>query len=120
MGASNYDDVLGQLLDAGLIIPLGEGLRINSHKPVRVFTQDGGRERRGWYLLKEWSPSADRLLIVGAYGVWRGAEKNAQKVALPKDDTGRVTAEQRDAMKRVWADASRAAELQRKKEAEAA
>jgi putative DNA primase/helicase len=120
MGASNYDDVLGQLLDAGLIIPPGDGLRINSHKPVRVFTQDGGREKRGWYLLKEWSPSADRLLIVGAYGVWRGNDQNGQKVALPKDDTGRVTAEQRDAMKRVWADAAKAAELQRKKEAQAA
>ncbi|MBN8260984.1 MAG: toprim domain-containing protein [Xanthomonadales bacterium] len=119
-GASNYDDVLGQLLDAGLIIPPGEGLRINTHKPVRVFAQDGGREKRGWYLLKEWSPSVDRMLIVGAYGVWRGNSNGAQKVALPKDDTGRITPDQRDAMKRVWADAAKAAELQRKQEAEAA
>jgi putative DNA primase/helicase len=119
MVASNYSDVLGQLLDAGLIIP-SDGLRIGTHKPVRVLVQDGGRERRGWYLLKEWSPSYDRLLIVGSFGIWRGSSNGAQKVALPKDDSGRVTPEQRDAMKRVWAEAAKAAELQRKQEAEAA
>lgn len=120
MAASNYDDVFRQLLDAGLIIPQGDGLRIGTPKPVRVFTQEGGRERRGWYLLKEWSPSADRVLIVGSYGVWRGAEKNAQKVILPKGPTGSVTNEQLAAMRRVWAEQAKAAELQRKREAEAA
>lgn len=117
MAASNYDDVLQQLRDAGLIIPPGEGLRINTHKPVRVLVENGGRERRGWYLLKEWSPSVERLLLVGSFGVWRGSSNGAQKVALPKDDTGRVTPEQREAMKRVWAEAAKAAELQRKQEA---
>ncbi|WP_337054072.1 DUF5906 domain-containing protein [Pseudoxanthomonas sp. USHLN014] len=119
MVASNYSDVLGQLVDAGLIIP-SDGLRIGTHKPVRVLVQDGGREYRGWYLLKEWSPSYDRVLIVGSYGIWRGNSNGAQKVALPKDETGRVTPEQREAMKRVWAEAAKAAELQRKQEAEAA
>ena len=90
-GASNLDDVLDQLQAAGLIIPSNEGLRIGTHKPVRVFTQDGGREKRGWYWLKEWSPSIDRLLIVGSFGIWHGSDKGAQKVALPKDDTGRIT-----------------------------
>jgi len=118
--ASNYHDVLSQLLDAGLIIPPGEQLRIGMHRPVRVRVQDGGREKRGWYLLKEWSPSVDRLLIVGSFGVWRGADNGAQKVALPKDDTGRITKEQRDAMRRVWAEAAKAAELQRRQEADAA
>ena len=120
MQPSNYDDVLGQLLDAGLIIPPGEGLRIGTHRPQRVLVQDGGREKRGWYLLKEWSPSFDRCLIVGSFGVWRGNDKNAQKVALPKDDTGRITDEQRRAMKAVWAEQARAAEKQRLQEADAA
>ncbi|MCA0196623.1 MAG: DUF5906 domain-containing protein [Proteobacteria bacterium] len=119
-GASNYDDVLGQLLDAGLIIPPGEGLRIGTHRPQRVFVQDGGREKRGWYWLKEWSPSVDRLLIVGSYGVFRGNSSGHQKVALPKDDTGRLTPDQRDALKRAWAADAKAAEQQRKREAEAA
>lgn len=120
MTASNYTDVLQQLQDFGLLIPPADGLRIGTHTPVRVFTQDGGREKRGWYLLKEWSPSVDRLLIVGAYGIFRGADNNKQKVALPKDDTGRVTQEQRDAMRRMYAEAAKAAEIQRKKEAQAA
>lgn len=120
IGASNYDDVLDQLTAAGLIIPSNEGLRIGTHKPVRVFTQDGGREKRGWYLLKEWSPSIDRLLIVGSFGIWRANDNGKQNVAMPKDDTGRITPEQRAAMKHVWAEAAKAAELQRKAEAEAA
>ncbi len=120
MAFSNYDDVLDQLRAAGLVIPPREGLRIGTHKPVRCYTDDDPREKRGWYLLKEWSPSVDRMLIVGSYGVWRGNANGATKVALPKDDQGRVTPEQRAAMKRVWAEAAKAAELQRKQEAEAA
>lgn len=120
MAAGNYHDVLQQLLDHGLIIPPGEGLRIGTHRPVRVLVQDGGRERRGWYLLKEWSPDVERLLIVGSFGIWRGTSNGAQKVELPKDDRARVTPEQRAAMKRVWAEAAKAAELQRAQEAEAA
>ena len=116
MHATNYADVLSQLLAAGLHIPPGEGLRIGTHKPVRVLTQDGGRERRGWYLLKEWSPDSGRVLIVGSYGEWRGNENNATKVALPKDDGNRITAEQHAAMKRVWAAQAAAAEAQRKRE----
>ena len=69
MAATNHDDVLRQLHDAGLIIPAGEGLRIGTHKPVRVLVQAGGREKGGWYWLREWSPSLDRMLIVGAFGV---------------------------------------------------
>lgn len=120
MHPSNYDDVLNQLRDAGLAIDPREGLRIGTHKPVRCYTEDDHRERRGWYLLKEWSPSIDRVLIVGSFGVWRGNANGAEKVKLPKDDGSRITPEQRAAMKRVWADAAKAAELQRKAEADAA
>lgn len=116
MAATNYSDVLDQLQAAGLVIPPREGLRIGSHKPVRVFTVDSPKEKRGWYLLKEWSPSTDRLLIVGSFGIWRGDERNAQKVILPKDDANRITPEQRVAMRRVWEEAAKAAELQRQKE----
>jgi len=119
-GPTNYDDVLRQLEDAGLIIPQGERLRVGTHKPVRLAVRDGGREKRGWYLLKEWAPSVDRSLIVGAYGVWRGNNNGAQKVTLPSDDTGRITPEQRDAMRRMWAEAEKAAERQRKHDAAAA
>ncbi|MEN5208008.1 DUF5906 domain-containing protein [Stenotrophomonas terrae] len=120
MSAVNYDDVYRQLTDAGLVIPFRDGLRIGTNKPVRVRVLDGGREKRGWYLLKEWAPTTDRLLIVGSFGVWQGNDNGAQKVAMPNDDTGRISPEQAAAMRRVWADAAKAAEKQRKEEAEAA
>ena len=120
MAATNYDDVVRQLLEAGLIISRQDGLRIGTNRPVRCLVQDGGKEKRGWYLLKEWAPSTDRLLIVGAYGIWRGNENGSTKIELPKGDTGRITPEQRDAMKRVWNEAAKAAELQRAREGEAA
>lgn len=120
MTPSNYDDVLQQLLAAGLIIPPREGLRIGTTRPVRVYTEDDRREKRGWYLLREWSPSVDRLLIVGSFGIWRGTSQHAEKVVLPKDDAARVTPEQRAAMKKAWAEAARAAERQRAQEAAAA
>lgn len=119
MLASNYDDVCRQLADAGLILP-ADGLRIGTHRPVRVLVEDGGREKRGWYWLREWSPSADKLLIVGSFGTWSGTDNGAQKIALPNDESGRMTPDQRDAMRRVWAEAAKAAELQRQKEIAAA
>ena len=119
MTASNYDDALQQLQAAGLIIPPG-GLVLNTSRAQRVLVVDGGREKRGWYWLKEWSPSVDRLLIVGAFGVYRGNDSGHTKLALPKDDTGRLTPEQMKAMKAAWAEATKAAERRRREEAEAA
>jgi putative DNA primase/helicase len=118
MAASNYDDVVRQLQSAGLIIDQHAGLRIGTPRPVRCLVVDGGREKRGWYWLREWSPDTSRILIVGAFGVWRGNSKNEQKVELTKTDP--ITAEQRTAMKRLWAEAAKAAELQRKAEADKA
>ena len=115
MTASNYDDVLDQLRASGLAIPPREGLRIGTKDPVRVHTDDDPKEKRGWYWLNYWSPSADRCLIIGAGGVWRGSENVKFKIALPKDEAGRITPEQRAAMKRVQEEAAKAAELQRKK-----
>lgn len=116
MGATNYSDVLAQLQAAGLLIPPGEGLRIGTPNPVRVFTQDGGREKRGWYVLKEWMPDKGGSLLVGSYGIYRGNDSGKQKIALPKDDANRITPDQMAAMKRVWAHQAAAAEAERKRE----
>lgn len=76
--ASNYDDVLGQLQGAGLLV---DSLEVGRLRRCKV---DGDRERRGWYHLHEIRlPNGDDL-IVGSYGVWRGAENNATKVELRK------------------------------------
>jgi len=117
MAGANYSDVMHQLTAAGLILPSGESLRIGTAKPVRCHVQDGGREKRGWYLLKEWWPSTDRVLIVGAYGIWRGNDNGAQKIRLPKDDHARVTPEQHAAMKKMWAEQAKNAERQRRHDA---
>lgn len=115
MNASNYTDALQQLQDAGLIIPPREGLRVGEKDPVRVYTADSPREKRGWYALREWSPTSDRCLIVGSFGIFRGADTTKEKIVLPKDDANRITPEQRAAMKRMYAEAAKAAELQRAK-----
>lgn len=120
MNWSNYDDVLAQLASLGLVIPPGEGLRVGTTAPVRVYTEDDRREKRGWYILRDWSPSPDRLLIVGSFGVYRGNDSGKQKIALPKDDRGRLTPEQKAALQRTWREAAKAAQLQREKEQAAA
>lgn len=116
---NNYDDVMRQLTDHGLLIPAG-GLQLGTHRPVRLQVEGSGRDKPGWYWLKEWSPSAEKVLIVGSYGIWQGTDNGAQKITLPRDDQGAMTPEQREAMRAVWKEAAKAAALQRKQEAAAA
>lgn len=112
--ASNYDDVLRQLQAEGLLV---EHLEIGRFIRCRV---DGeGRERRGWYSLHELVTTQGSVLIVGAFGVWRGAHNNALKVELKREASDPLTAEQREAMKarirreRLAAEAARKAEAAR-------
>lgn len=111
--ATNYDDVRRQLTAAGLIID-GE-LRIGTPKPVRVSIEGGDREKRGWYSLKEWSPSVERSYIVGSFGVWRGNDCAAQKIELSKADGAPQSREQLDAMRKMWADDARKAQIELKR-----
>lgn len=101
---ANYDDVLGQLRDAGLIL---DGLDA-SGRMVRCKVE-GSRERRGWYVLHELHTNGTDVLIVGTYGIWRGNDNGAIKVELRKRDS-EFTAEQREALKRRLAEDRRRAE----------
>ena len=106
--ASNYEDVLGQLQGAGLLV---DSLEVGRLRRCRV---DGDRERRGWYHLHEIRlPNGDDL-IVGSYGVWRGAENNATKVELRKAE---ISAEQRERLRQRLAEDKRRSELARKADA---
>jgi putative DNA primase/helicase len=106
--ASNYEDVLGQLQGAGLLV---DSLEVGRLRRCRV---DGDRERRGWYHLHEIRlPNGDDL-IVGSYGVWRGAENNATKVELRKAE---ISAEQRESLRKRLAEDKRRSELARKADA---
>ena len=111
---ANYDDVLGQLRDAGLIVDTLD----TSGRMVRCKIE-GDRERRGWYVLHELQASSGDVLVVGSYGVWHGNDNGAVKVELRKRDS-EFTAEQREALKRRLAEARKMAAAARRAEAEKA
>lgn len=110
--ASNYDDVLGQLQGAGLLV---DGIDIGRLRRCKV---DGGdREKRGWYHLHEMRLDNGTDLIVGSFGIWQGASNNATKVELKKTE---LSAEQRDSLRKRLAEDKRRSELARKADAERA
>ena len=109
--SSNYDDVMGQLTAAGLLV---DSLEVGKLRRCKV---DGERERRGWYHLHEMRLANGDELIVGSYGVWRGAVNNATKVEITKTD---LSAEQRDSLRKRLAEDKRQAEAARRADAERA
>ncbi len=112
--ASNYDDVLGQLRQAGLNVDSLEG---GTARPVRCSVEGMGREKRAWYSLHELPTRDGRLLLVGAYGVWQGATHTTQRVELKRDGAAALTAEQRDALRARIKRERQAAEAARRAEA---
>lgn len=109
--ASNYDDVLGQLVAGGLKV---DHLIIG--KMQRCALVDD-REKRGWYILHEIRTDEGDDLIIGSWGVWQGAENNATKIELRKRELSR---EQREAFRKRLADDRRRADKARQAEAERA
>ncbi len=121
MSWENYDDVLDQLREAGLLV---EHLEVGSHRPVRVRVE-GDREKRGWYWLSEieleTKDGGRRRFIVGSYGIWYGNDNGARKVrlavkgkkraTLTQDQKAAIAARHRENAKR--AKALRAAEAER-------
>lgn len=109
----NYDDVLGQLRDAGLIV---DALEIGTPKPRRVKIE-GEREKKGWYWLHEFPLDDGRTAIIGSFGAWSCNDNNAQKVKL-RDI--RLSDDQTRAMKVRLAEDRKRAEAARKREIERA
>lgn len=109
--ASNYEDVLGQLRSAGLDV---QSLEIGKLTRCRV---EGTKEKRGWYHLHEMRLATGDDLIVGSYGIWRGAENHATKIDIRKTE---ISQEQRASLRRRLAEDSKRAELARKVDAERA
>jgi hypothetical protein len=84
----NYDDVLSQL--SGAHLDLREDSR---HRPLtfdgqiqRWLVMGEDKEYRGWTRLREWTSAAGHTYIVGAYGVWRGADDGYTKIEMPRRD----------------------------------
>ena len=109
--AANYDDVLGQMRAIGLLV---DSLEVGRLRRCRV---EGDREKRGWYHLHELRLDNGTDVLVGSFGVWRGAENNSQKVELRRQE---LTNEQREGLRKRLAEDKRRAELARKAEAERA
>lgn len=121
MRLTNYQDVRGQLMAAGLMLD-GE-LQVGTPKPVRCRVDGRGREKRGWYMLHEMALDSGETLIVGSYGVWEGNDSGSTKVTLPKDGgREKMSAQQLEALQaRMKADKkAAAAELARQHDRAAA
>lgn len=109
---NNYDSVLAQITGAGLII---EGaLDIGRMRRCKV---EGDREKRGWYSLHEVTGQDGARLVVGSYGIWRGADNNAQKIHIEKDA---ISTDQAAALKKRIADDRKRADLERAQQGEIA
>lgn len=80
--ADNYDDVVRQLLAGGLVLGR-DGLRVTGRLVRCRVGKD--KETRGWYVLHEVHTQDNRSLIVGSWGIWQGAEKNAQKIEITQE-----------------------------------
>jgi putative DNA primase/helicase len=105
---SNYDDVIAQMRSIGLLV---DSLDVGRLRRCKV---DGDREKRGWYSLHELTLDSGDCVLVGSYGIWRGAEANAQKIDLKRSA---LSADQRAALKARIAADMKAAEARRRGEA---
>lgn len=100
MSWENYDDVLNQLRDAGLMIEAGKlsfDARIQRWK-----VENEDRERRGWTRLREWTSKSGKTYIVGVFGVWHGNDDGQQKIELQKDTASQLTNEDKEAMRAAY------------------
>lgn len=109
MNWPNYDHVLAQLRDAGLVV---DSLEVGRRQRCKV---EGDREKRGWYHLHELRMDSGDTLLVGSFGVWRGNDPGSQKVELQKG--AGLTSEQRAALKARIAADRKASEAARQLEA---
>jgi len=114
---ANYDDVLDQLRDYGLLV---EHIEVDTARPKRCkVAEDQSREQRGWYWLSTFLIDSETF-IVGAYGIYRGNDNGKQTVKLPKQQRERLTPEQIEAQKARHREAQKRAEVERQREADRA
>lgn len=106
--ASNYDDVLSQMQALGLQV---DSLDIGRMRRCKV---EGDKEKRGWYMLHEIRLQSGDDVIVGSYGIWRGADNNATKIELKRSELSR---EQADAIRKRMAEDRKRVEKARQADA---
>ena len=114
----NYDDVVGQLTAAGLVLKEPGRLEVDTRRFVRCRVAGEGSKDRGWYRLHSvpMSSQPGQYLIVGAFGVWRGPEHESHKVAIAKDAAARMSAEEIALTRRLHEQMARDAASERARE----
>lgn len=111
MSYSNYDDVLDQMRDGGLLLDGRDlPLHIGRMRRVRI---EGERERKGWYIIHELSMDGGDMVLVGSFGIWRGLDNGACKIELRKRE---LSKEQREALRVRLAEDRKRAKAQRERE----
>ena len=103
--AVNHDDVVRQLTDYGLEVGM---LVVGKMCRCKV---EGDREKRGWYIVHELTLDGGDQVLVGSYGIWRGADNGAQKIELAKRE---LTTEQKAAIRKRLADDRKRLDLETK------
>ena len=111
----NYDDVAGQLAQAGLVFDQKVGMLVDSASVVRCAVT-GSKQKRGWYRLYSMPLPGGDSLIVGSFGINQGADHGTQKVILRKEARTLLTAEQAAALRaRQAADRKASEDVERRK-----
>lgn len=108
----NYNDVLNQFVNYGLLVSHVEVGRL-----VRCKV-DGDREKRGWYIVHELVIPGKDSVLVGTYGIWRGDDNGLMKIELDKDD--QLTKEQIAAVRARVTEDKKRAEAEKNRRAKAA
>ncbi|MBV5310759.1 DUF5906 domain-containing protein [Chromatium okenii] len=111
----NYDEVIGEMVDHGLIFKSGEPF-IDTHKPKKCHVQED-REKRGWYHLSTFRAGTDDYLV-GAYGIWHGNDNGRIPVSPPKSLS--LSRAEKDAINERRRDNARRAKAMRQAEADRA
>jgi len=111
----NYADALRQLKDYGLDI---NHLEFSPDRFVRCKVVDGGREKRGWYRLHEFSNERGTF-ITGSYGIWRGNDDGKQLIKL-NGLAGKLSDDTQKAIRLRHAENLRLAQARRAREHERA
>jgi putative DNA primase/helicase len=90
----NYDDIHQQITALGLQV---SAIEIGTARPVRCRVDGMGREKRGWYWLSDITLESGDRAIIGAAGVYQGADNGKVKLEL-NIEGGKLTSAQREAI----------------------
>jgi len=108
----NYDDALDQLRAFGLV--WRDRDLIIDGRVHRCWTVDDHREKRAWYILDEWRAPNGNSYLTGSFGIFRGNSNDRGRIVFSTGD--RLSAADRDAMRKRHQEQKRLAAAARQRE----